>query len=111
MGYTIVKVGPFTRFGQGMENNTYVNELAPIAFELEKDGVTLTETKNTVLAVELINIQSARPDKQSAEWLALKKELINALEQDYLVSLRKALRNEFNIYVNQSYIQTLVTSE
>lgn len=111
LGYTIVKVGPFTRFGQGMENNTYVNELAPIAFELEKDGVTLTETKNTVLAVELINIQSARPDKQSAEWLALKKELINALEQDYLVSLRKALRNEFNIYVNQSYIQTLVTSE
>ncbi|MBH67159.1 MAG: hypothetical protein CMM58_02280 [Rhodospirillaceae bacterium] len=107
-GYVAEKIGPFTRFGKGLESRALPSDLVTVAFELKKDAVGIADSKDSVFAIELVNIDAARPDKTNPGWVSLEKELTETIEQDYLEALQTALRKKFVIKIDEKYINSLV---
>ena len=105
------RIGPFSRFGEGIEPRLNPNELASVAFELSENAIGIADNNNSVSVVELIDIQPAKLDKKSEAWLSLERELISGMEQDYLEAIHSALRKKYSISINQDYIEKLVKPE
>ena len=110
-GIQQLQIGPFTRFGEGIEAKYNPNELASIAFELRKNDIGIADNGRSVSVVEVVKIDPAKMNKKSEAWLSLEKELISGMEQDYLEGIHTALKKKFNVSINQNYIERLVNPE
>ena len=110
-GLQQLQIGPFTRFGEGIEAKYNPNELASIAFELRKNDIGIADNRTSVSVVEVVKIHPAKMNKKSEAWLSLEKELISGIEQDYLEGIHTALKKKFNVSINQNYIEKLVNPE
>ena len=110
-GIQQLQIGPFTRFGEGIEAKYNPNELASIAFELRKNDIGIADNRTSVSVVEVVKIHPAKMNKKSEAWLSLEKELISGIEQDYLEGIHTALKKKFNVSINQNYIEKLVNPE
>ena len=110
-GIQQLQIGPFTRFGEGIEAKYNPNELASIAFELRKNDIGIADNGSSVYVVEVVKIVPAKINKKGEEWLSLEKELISGMEQDYLEGIHTALKKKFNVSINQNYIEKLVNPE
>ena len=110
-GIQQLQIGPFTRFGEGIEAKYNPNELASIAFELRKNDIGIADNGSSVSVLEVVKIAPAKMNKKGKEWLSLEKELISGMEQDYLEGIHTALKKKFNVSINQNYIEKLVNPE
>ena len=110
-GISQLQIGPFTRFGEGIEAKYNPNELASIAFELRKNDIGIADNGSSVSVLEVVKIAPAKMNKKGKEWLSLEKELISGMEQDYLEGIHTALKKKFNVSINQNYIEKLVNPE
>ena len=110
-GIQQLQIGPFTRFGEGIEAKYNPNELASIAFELRKNDIGIADNGSSVYVLEVVKIAPAKMNKKGKEWLSLEKELISGMEQDYLEGIHTALKKKFNVSINQNYIEKLVNPE
>ena len=110
-GIQQLQIGPFTRFGEGIEAKYNPNELASIAFELRKNDIGIADNGSSVSVLEVVKITPAKMNKKGEEWLSLEKELISGMEQDYLEGIHTALKKKFNVSINQNYIEKLVNPE
>ena len=110
-GIQQLQIGPFTRFGEGIEAKYNPNELASIAFELRKNDIGIADNGSSVSVVEVVKIVPAKINKKGKAWLSLEKELISGMEQDYLEGIHTALKKKFNVSINQNYIEKLVNPE
>ena len=110
-GIQQLQIGPFTRFGEGIEAKYNPNELASIAFELRRNDIGIADNGTSVSVVEVVKINPAKMNKKSEAWLSLEKELISGMEQDYLEGIHTALKKKFNVSINQNYIEKLVNPE
>ena len=110
-GIQQLQIGPFTRFGEGIEAKYNPNELASIAFELRKNDIGIADNGRSVSVVEVVKIDPAKMNKKSEAWLSLEKEIISGIEQDYLEGIHTALKKKFNVSINQNYIEKLVNPE
>ena len=110
-GISQLQIGPFTRFGEGIEAKYNPNELASIAFELRKNDIGIADNGSSVYVLEVVKIAPAKMNKKGKEWLSLEKELISGMKQDYLEGIHTALKKKFNVSINQNYIEKLVNPE
>jgi len=110
-GIQQLQIGPFTRFGEGIDAKYNPNELASIAFELRKNDIGIADNGSSVSVLEVVKIAPAKMNKKGKEWLSLEKELISGMEQDYLEGIHTALKKKFNVSINQNYIEKLVNPE
>tara|TARA_B100000214_G_C23972538_1_gene630932 strand:- start:1145 stop:3037 length:1893 start_codon:yes stop_codon:yes gene_type:complete len=110
-GIQQLQIGPFTRFGEGIEAKYNPNELASIAFELRKNDIGIADNGSSVYVLEVVKIAPAKMNKKGKEWLSLEKELISGMKQDYLEGIHTALKKKFNVSINQNYIEKLVNPE
>ena len=110
-GISQLQIGPFTRFGEGIEAKYNPNELASIAFELRKNDIGIADNGSSVSVLEVVKIAPAKMNKKGKEWLSLEKELISGMKQDYLEGIHTALKKKFNVSINQNYIEKLVNPE
>ena len=110
-GIQQTQLGPFTRFGEGIDAKYNPNELASIAFELRKNDIGIADNGSSVSVLEVVKIAPAKINKKGEAWLSLEKELISGMEQDYLEGIHTALKKKFNVSVNQNYIEKLVNPE
>ena len=105
--YSLIRIGPFDRFGQGIKNPRYLKHLPAVVFDIGKGDIGISESDTNVLVVKVIDIESVNFKNKRESYLTFKEDIATDLQKDYIEMFKNGLRKEYDISINRGYIDAL----
>ena len=108
LGHSVTRIGPFDRFGSGLDATLKDGDLAAIAFDLAPGDVEVAESGTASSVVELVEVVGAETAEDAAMRDQIARELTDATATDYLSGYIAALKREYAVTIDRGYIDTLM---
>ena len=104
----IEKIGPVVRTGT---DTKFPPALLSRLFETAQGAVFHGETESGHAVVRVLGIETTAPDKSSDDYKSLEEDLTSAMFDDLLEEYVRALRQEYNVVVNQAALDAFFASQ